>query len=442
MWRTRTRRRSSRSALERFAKLLGLANALTAYEYVRAGETTGLRRVREFEEVPEDEAVAELVAKLDRRKANAAARKRLRTSSVLLYEEKRKGVAFPRACASRGGFVVSWGGRWDVPEPLRWVGPPWGEAREVPLALSAGKVGLSASAGGERLAVLHSGGIAVIRATNWAVEGSFPAPKPDHGDPHAQFGVVLSAGVDAVSREGEAGLTLERLSDGRRVASVPQPSTRFAMLHPSGRWAVAAHRGLWVVEASAGVASMPPRQLFLGGRDRDQERSLSKLPGGPTGPIGAEPVFPLAFSRDGERLWVGSDRGLRGYEWRDVVDAAGGRREDLPPPRWRFNNDEMGGPMNALRHGYVYAGVEEPGGAGVVFGGLNGAVYRLDLSTNETRVLIELPDRPRVLGLAITADATALATCGLADSDSSGRARASGHLRVWAYPKLLAMAEG
>jgi hypothetical protein len=90
--------------LEELAKLLGVANALTAYEYLRDGETHGIKGWKKFVEVPAEAIDAE------KQKALALRREknRLRRQGLLLVEQNpRKPPNDHRVSFIVGGNMLS-----------------------------------------------------------------------------------------------------------------------------------------------------------------------------------------------------------------------------------------------------------------------------------------------------------------------------------------------
>ena len=125
--------------LEEFAKLLGIQNTLTSYEYLEAGERGGVKGWKQFIHIPDNTAekkvarAVERKAKKDAETALSNARQKLVESGVLCheweqpYDEKNANLAEAEICADPLGFVVLWRNRWGAgytPQliPLQ---PPW-----------------------------------------------------------------------------------------------------------------------------------------------------------------------------------------------------------------------------------------------------------------------------------------------------------------------------
>jgi hypothetical protein len=164
---------------------------------------------------------------------------------------------------------------------------------------------------------------------------------------------------------------------------------------------------------------------------RLREMKEGRLP--PTPPQARERVMSAGFSRDGRWLWCGTNAGLRVYEWVDVPRTSGA---DMPMPKWAF---EPPSPSPSNLGKYVYAIAEEREAAAIVFGGITGRVYRLDLISGETRELLKLADETAVIDLKISSDGKALgmSTCRAPSTErrhnwKDERAAWS----VWSYPRL------
>ncbi len=117
--------------MQRFADLLGLPNAVNAYEYLMEGETEGTEAWEEFIHIPD-------LSEQKRRKRAAEAeieeeKERLRREAFLVYErqgDKKKMGTSVTWCPDRTGkaFLVYWQNILEsdpVARPLERIGPPW-----------------------------------------------------------------------------------------------------------------------------------------------------------------------------------------------------------------------------------------------------------------------------------------------------------------------------
>ena len=72
--------------LDQFGKLLGISNAVNAYEYLKEGDRTGIKNWRKFIEVPADQIARETGQKKQERNKAAAERKHLKAEGLLLLD--------------------------------------------------------------------------------------------------------------------------------------------------------------------------------------------------------------------------------------------------------------------------------------------------------------------------------------------------------------------
>ena len=78
------------SQLAEFAKVLKISNVLTAYDYLKSGEIEGVKKWKQFSEVP-SERVAEANQDARRRRSEVeVARKQFKSNGLLLVHDERK----------------------------------------------------------------------------------------------------------------------------------------------------------------------------------------------------------------------------------------------------------------------------------------------------------------------------------------------------------------
>jgi hypothetical protein len=94
--------------LEEFARVLKISNTVTAYEYLKDGEREGIKKWKQFEEVPAEHVAAAAQTARQLRKEVESARKRLKADGVLLVHDERKEHLRPYGCAISDGYVVGW----------------------------------------------------------------------------------------------------------------------------------------------------------------------------------------------------------------------------------------------------------------------------------------------------------------------------------------------
>jgi hypothetical protein len=174
-------------------------------------------------------------------------------------------------------------------------------------------------------------------------------------------------------------------------------------------------------------------------RMRETQKDPASATAGARQERGNELVFRLAFDPDGRRLFAGTSRGVRVYDWAELSRAERDTPEplaavDVPP----FQAEYRGGPHQ--REGYVYDVAHDPERDRLVFGGLDGRVHSLDLATGASGVLVEPPGRPAILSLCLSRDLGALAVVVYPDMFSNARRKRGPVAQFWSYPALCARA--
>ena len=122
---------------------------------------------------------------------------------------------------------------------------------------------------------------------------------------------------------------------------------------------------------------------------------------------------------------------MRVYEWQSIIESKG---NSMPSPKWR--HDAPPAPLGQTVE-YIYALAEEPSGAGLIFAGLAGRLFRMDLQTGKTTQLLEMPDGASIIEMVLTPDGKTLATA--SRNSLRGRGRRSAEqsiLRIWDYAAL------
>ena len=146
-----------------------------------------------------------------------------------------------------------------------------------------------------------------------------------------------------------------------------------------------------------------------------------------------EPVpgtYSAGFSRDGRWYWRGAVGGLFVYEWSAIGLAEGA---PLPEATWHSRCLQPAGQPFEI----VYAVAEEPDAAAVVFGGMNGRLYRLSLESGEVRELIKLPNECHIHSLTFSGDGRTLAVVSQAYPLSAEAPEIDGTIwEVWNYRLL------
>lgn len=451
--------------LESFGKLLGMSNAVNAYEYLKEGERTGIKNWKQFIDVPADQIEEEANQKKQERSRIAAERKRLKAEGLLLQIDERKVDSLPRGCAAGGGFLVAWPAFRTQPGSFLLYSEPWDVPTPVTLTAPNHATLLASDSNGRRIAVTGPQSVSVW---DWSHNETWSpvCEMAESNHPHAP---AMSADGALLAHASQSTVVVTRIASAERLFTCPiQFRVNALAFHPSREWLVATGEAFGLL--AIGEAE-PWRNLYVGGKsnihlihasilrtkmraidldefDRQQQaamaaaisrlaklatrskksvfsddqiekmkRDLEKqfaeskqrlvalkeghLP--PSAPQARERVICAGFSRDGRWLWCGTNVGLNVYEWDAVPRKAGA---DMPPPKWAF--DPPGALPNEIRT-QVHAIAEVPGQGAIVFGIGTGGLYELEL-TNGTAREFMMNDRTIHFGLEFSADGKTLAT--------------------------------
>ena len=484
--------------LQRFAKILGIANAATSYEYLKEDDHAGVRGWKQFGEVPADEIEREKNAGRERRRQINALKKRLRQSGVLIAEVA-KDRTMPRCAAAAGdGFLLTWQGPSGAAASFEHYRPPWRapDPIEVP---GRGQLNVLVSdIAGRRVAAGYGQQVVVYDAATWRTLAELP-------ERDWTIGLEISPDGALLARASRREVVITRLDDspnegGRgnafRVAAVTGSDRRSLALHPSGRWLVGAS------QLAVGLLDLAPpeprwRDLFVGGKSRlaagvteligsrfaemdleairrqwsestegavnQMRQHFKHLPPAEAEQKVAELRASMAeqarswgemFERARAGAWdqpaqgeerpshvgISADGRLlwcgtaRGLRVYDWEAVVAASGDAMPPPRFAYADPSLSGNDN-----YIYAAAEEPAGDAIAFAGLAGKVYRMDLSTGEVRELLAMPEQESIYDLKLSADGAALALC---TQPAIERRRGRHAMRyvwsVWSYPVLVA----
>jgi hypothetical protein len=155
-----------------------------------------------------------------------------------------------------------------------------------------------------------------------------------------------------------------------------------------------------------------------------------------------ETVGKVGFSRDGKLFWCATNRGIRVYNWGDINRELGA---EMPSPQWHFNFPEEQPPANPGQKNVtatdrVFAIAEEINEPAIVFGGMLGRLYRMDLTTGETREIMTFPGVYWILDLVFSLDGTVLgmtATISPKLADPHDRKTKKTTWDLWSFEKLV-----
>lgn len=477
-------------SLADFAKVLGISNAVTAYEYLKEGGRFGVKGWRQFVEVPPEAIVEEAKTKRNVRAALASERKRLKREGLLLLSDERK-EAIPYGCALSDGFMIAWPDHRQGGVSFDEYREPWDKPNTLALDVPAHITGVASDGTGRRVAMAAGDRVRVWDVADGQWKQVVDIPEKD-----LAIGVAISPDGKRVAHASRKELAISDLPAGKRLLAVDQPQHAQPAFHPSGEWLAMAgrllglvlldHQPHWrelrvggIAKLSGVLAAIDPKiesidipamekmqretmeavlaqmrkmnersgkarlsEGHLEETRRQMERGLAdmksqwlavnegRFPRMPPQP--AEQPMCVGFSRDGRWLWCGTLVGVRVYEWSGVPRETD---SDLLGPAWKFDLPDTEGSSFST---CVYAIAEEIDAPGIVFGGNNGRLYRMDLKTGETRELIKLPGDQWVIGLMFAADGKTLGVRTQSNPNANPRSN-KGHraaFEVWSYPRL------
>jgi hypothetical protein len=471
--------------LERFANLLGLPNAVAAYEYLMEGETEHIQDWDDFIHVPDQSE-----EKARKRAAAAASldeKERLRQAGILVYEAQgdKKGLTTVAWCPDHigNGFFVFWQNYHEAnpgARPLERLAPPW-SAGPTPTSFVAGPFvhQLRLSPSGRLLAIGNASGN--WRAVVWDLEQKKQICEIAN-DPHTAPFLLFSPDEKYLIGHAYDGVVVYATATGERVAKHANCIATYAAMHPSGLLAIGDPAGKLIVydplpgrrintlclgqqvdyrhlhasfvgrvqqeldqldpdalrqQMEKQFARMaqyirPPKastntevqqaaaaQGFVFSEDgtfdvkktvadmlekmrismQEQQRRMAEArnrPGVESEAIkGSEQSASLLCSPDGRWLFCGTDRGLRVYDWAELLAA----KEITPPPRHRVDIapvtvETESGPMPM--DGRVQALAFDPTANRLLFAAVDGVIRCLDLSGGLHRTLLEIPSKTPV----------------------------------------------
>lgn len=480
------------SQLAEFAKALKISNVLTAYDYLKSGEIEGVKKWKQFSEVP-SERVAE--AKQDARKRRSeveAARKQFKSNGVLLLHEERKVGGAPYGCAAEHGFAVAWADYQARSVSFAKFEPPWEKARPLELGAVKHLTGLASDATNRRVAMSAGDRVQIwdVADGNWSHVG-------DILESDLTIAVAISADGKLVAHASREKIVVTDIKSSKPLCTVPHSAVRRIAFHPDGEWLAVSGQSFGFVSIRSepvwrdvyfgGKRELPPQMAFnspelqnidweeverkqrvemekmikqlerssrrskqpamsdaqIQGLRDEMERSIREtrekiaewqVRGWPETPRQPNQIVHCAaFSRDGKWLFCGTDRGFYALLWDSVPRQAGA---DLVEVTWKCEfqgRDEFGCPDS------VWAIAEELDSPAVVFGGSAGRLYRLELESGQLRELVKLPGEAWIVDLAMSADGAALGAAVM--SMPFSEAARKHHERtpswqVWSYAKL------
>lgn len=456
---------------DRFAALLGLPNTAYAYEYLQGGETDGVRQWKKFIHVPDlaPEKAAERAAAAKER----AELKALQQEQVLLVSQKaekttnKRSFKYPSWAMDPASslVVLTWqeplaGGRapleWRCFSPPRWQEEKWdGPATE---RLDR----LHFSTGGSWLAVplqFHSQIDIWDRRAN-----RIAAQKKFLGNVSTMMFSADENWLFIVVHNQDASTHLHRvaLRPGLKDAVLVEKTLHFKAIapHPNGSFlAIVDNFGLLLV---VDIQTMRIRnQVWIketnsllpeGLREKIVGDAKQKIPEMMKGHLSAEKlehyrqqcdrhflpkdsIHTCAFSPEGDWLFCGTYFGLRGLDWKTVLECP----EMCPVPvdlsvEAESVTLDIGGRSTTAQK-MVYGIVFDATRRRVLFCGLEGKITFVELDGGRTGTLLENPGKFSLVQLALTPDRSALVSTACRPRVSPNKQEAP-LFQIWSYPAL------
>jgi WD40 repeat protein len=446
---------------DKFAALLGLPNAVTAYEYLQGGERDGIKHWGKFVHVPD------LTAEKDAKRAAAAKvrseMKRLLREGILLVDQvgektaHRDSFKSPAWCINPAAddVLIAWSCTWYIgpspKAPLARLGPGSWQPRPTYIELSGGVRRLEFSNSGRWLAVEGE------ERQIWDMSSG--SVRPLMPEPRSIRSVCFSPDDQFYFSDSESGVKVVSVKDFQAVKPIPlEVVTQEMAVHPEGRvLAIVDNYGVlilinletfqvitqaWIKERFGilpeGIrAAMVERakQSFL--TELAPHLSASALKSHRAGSerhfLPKDPIRTVTFSPDGKWLFCGTREGLHALEWNEVVACP-----DMSPVTSCFfvradivEKELPGGTVH--KSSLVYAVVFDSVRQRVLFSGLEGKVRYLELASGNFGDLLVPPDPAPIFECELLPNRSAL-VCTARKIERNQNPPS--HFQVWNYPKL------
>jgi hypothetical protein len=413
-------------ALEQFASILKLPPVLTAYEYLQDGETQDIADFDQFIHIPDR---AKLRAKSSKeQRAMEAEYDRLRVAGLLLahYRAPASVTQIPRhpeiqfppqprvASDPRpgGGFIALWGVfNADPATMIEMIQPPFTQS-PLPISLrpSPNAHTIAVSSSGRYLACGNASG-------DWSADlFDLQTLKRLINIPHHRAVQSLQFSQNEsrlVSRSSGGDVVVTSVPDGKELFRADILNGGVCGIHRDGSHIVLDDREfIRVIDIGTGEpvrlqrpgAFTEPPVIIDFEKLSEREQTYTQQAIDVDLSCNAERITDLTFTSDGMRLVVASNRGVRVYDWKSMLDSIGSI--ELVPvaqvaAHWKFS---LGTFAN------VYTIFHDAPADRILFAGIQGDIRALDLSNNQTTTLLALPGRPSILQIALAPDRAALAT--------------------------------
>jgi hypothetical protein len=450
---------------DQFAAMLGLPNAVSAYEYLQNGERDGIKQWKQFVHVP-DLTAARAAKRVAKAKAKAEM-KRLAAEGVLIVElvgAKTSHPLFPKSPT------------WSIDPKtndvlLMWSDNPMAAAEPAPLIRVDVRTGKQETTGVNPSN--HTISLAVNSSGRWLAAGGasgewktqvwdLPAARMAFELPQsrASGGLCFSPDGQSLFSLSETTITMASGSDLKTIEAIRcSEHGRTLAIHPHGEHLVVASQGMlaivhiptrtelktmWV-DARPGPERTilerfaPPTAARLleslsphiSAAEMEQQRvrmQQSLIP--------KQSVFALTFSPDGELLICGTNAGVCVFDWRAVLGSP--PMSPLTPKKFiegevPESEDEETAPGSKIIYSVIYDSIRHR----VLFAGLEGKVRFLELAEGLTGDFLVPPIRLPFWRLELTPDRTGLVGTAMTISNRKPEPQ---KFQIWNYPALCKVA--
>ncbi len=469
---------------EQFARLFGLPNVSTSYEYLMADETEGIDRWDEFVHVPdlskERKAEQEAAARLERQKD------RLKDDGKLLAEiaVASESASVPTHlfwCADEmNGLLIASSNILERRAiPVQRARPPWAdEPTPIGIGLPPTAVAMQTSPSGRYLAVGCAGG--TWKADLWDLQEQSVMLEVGHTS--AVYSAAFTSDERLLFTMSPHEIVATDLGNHKRVHHWKIENGKSIDLHPSGKLiALAKQDGISIFNLESGeeralrlgryqdlsglreylqhqlqqemeklgpgwttkhvektLTQMGvPEDSATGKRIREESlKSINDVLSGKAFEHLGERTFQpenahcVRFVGGGEFIGCATTEGLRVFKTEQVLSAGGGELEpvhSIQPASVPFEYGRI--------PGQIYAIVDDPRRHQVLFGGVDGTIRSLALTTGETGEFLPIPGEPAITQMQLAGDSALYCLC-QPDFFETGPKLKSPLFQIWDVAKL------
>jgi hypothetical protein len=447
--------------LHRFATLLGLANAVTSYEYLQNGERDGIQQWKQFIHIP-DLSGEKAAAKAAKAQGQAELKQLLKEGRLIVDQLGSKSVSplFPRSphwCIDpiRNDVLLAWSGSPigdPIPTPVERVDPRTGARTPTRLLIPDKVFSMAASPSGQSLAVGCASG--TWKAQMWDIESGRLVLEI----PHERAVVEVGFGIDGKTliTLSEKFVTIVTLAAENRVDRIEHPEHPKAMaLHPSGSHVALECAGLVAIvhlETRSVVTTVwipeppgPKRDLLEQFVPQAAEEMMKNI----AARISVEEmekyrakcarhflpkqsVHSLSFGSSGNYLFCGTTAGACALEWSKLLSAPDG--QSFKPAAF-IPAEPLPGDDGLQLGQLIYSVPIDSAARRVLFTGLEGKIRYANLTDKKIGDLLVPPVRMPFWKLALTPDRSALVGTVVPTPGKSNK-REPSHFQIWNYKAL------